>query len=50
MNLGLIQNDVNVVWDLAAHDISILEFLFAEKPVSVAARAVSHVGSHETIA
>ena len=50
VNLGLIQNDVNVVWDLAAHDISLLDFLFREKPVSVAARAVSHVGSHETIA
>jgi len=50
VNLGLIQNDVNVIWDLAAHDISILDFLFSEKPVSLTARAVSHVGSHETIA
>jgi predicted dehydrogenase len=50
VNLGLIQHDVNVVWDLATHDVSILDYLFDDKPVSVAGRAVSHIGSHETIA
>jgi len=50
VNLGLIQHDVNVIWDLAAHDVSILDFLFDDRPVSVAARGVSHVGAHETLA
>lgn len=34
-NLGLIQNDANVLWDLAPHDFSILRFLFPSKPVAV---------------
>ena len=32
INLGLIQDDINVLWDLAVHDISILNYLFNEKP------------------
>lgn len=35
INLGLFQSDINVVWDLAPHDISILNHLVAEKPLSV---------------
>lgn len=42
INLGLFQSDVNVLWDLAPHDISILLHLFAEKPVSVNATGISH--------
>lgn len=34
-NLGLFQPDINVVWDLAAHDISILDYLIDERPISV---------------
>ena len=41
-NLGLFQSDVNVLWDLAVHDISILLFLIKEKPLSVQASGVSH--------
>lgn len=41
-NLGLFQSDVNVLWDLAAHDVSILLFLVKEKPVSIQASGVSH--------
>lgn len=41
-NLGLFQQDVNVMWDLAAHDVSILLFLVKEKPISVQASGVSH--------
>lgn len=37
INLGLIQSDVNVVWDLAPHDISILNYLITKKPVDVTA-------------
>ncbi|MBL0315160.1 MAG: Gfo/Idh/MocA family oxidoreductase [Flavobacteriales bacterium] len=43
INLGLIQQDVNVLWDLAPHDISILDYLMPEKPHSVQATGVSHI-------
>lgn len=42
INLGLFQPDVNVLWDLAPHDISILNYLVKEKPYSVQATGVSH--------
>jgi len=42
VNLGLFQHDVNVLWDLAPHDISILSYLFDEKPISVSATGKSH--------
>ena len=43
INLGLIQQDVNVLWDLAPHDISILDYLIAESPTSVQATGISHI-------
>ncbi|MDA9328752.1 Gfo/Idh/MocA family oxidoreductase [Flavobacteriales bacterium] len=42
INLGLFQADVNVLWDLAPHDISILNFIFKEEPYSVQATGASH--------
>lgn len=45
INLGLIQRDVNVLWDLAPHDIAILEHLVKERPVSVCANGACHVGN-----
>ena len=45
INLGLIQTDVNVVCDLAPHDVSIMDYLIAQEPVSVAAQAAGHGGS-----
>jgi predicted dehydrogenase len=42
INLGLFQPDINVLWDLAPHDISILSFLIRDKPVSVNATGISH--------
>jgi len=42
INLGLFQPDINVLWDLAAHDISILVYLMEEEPVSVHATGISH--------
>jgi predicted dehydrogenase len=42
INLGLFQQDVNVLWDLAPHDISILFHLVKERPISVCATGVSH--------
>jgi predicted dehydrogenase len=45
VNLGLFQQDVNVVWDLAPHDLSIVDFVVDEKPVLVSAHGVSHAGN-----
>jgi predicted dehydrogenase len=44
VNLGLFQHDVSVLWDLAVHDLSIMEFLIGAAPVQVAATGISHVG------
>ena len=50
-SLGLFQNDVNVIWDLAVHDISIIQYIFDEDPVAASATAASHVpGSPENMA
>src|SRR5712692_3154680 len=45
INLGLIQTDVNVIWDLAPHDVSIMDYLVGRDPVSVSATGASHGGS-----
>jgi predicted dehydrogenase len=45
INLGLFQHDINVVWDLAPHDLSILRYLVKEKPYSVSAHGVAHTSS-----
>jgi len=51
INLGLFRRDVNVVWDLAIHDLSILQYLFGCQPLAVAAHGVSHVlGNPENMA
>lgn len=41
-NLGLFQHDVNVIWDLAPHDFSIMDFLIEEKPIGVTATGAAH--------
>lgn len=43
INLGLFQHDVNVLWDLAVHDLSIMDFVLGEEPVAVSATGLSHV-------
>lgn len=51
VNLGLFQHDVNVIWDLAVHDLSILDFVLPTKPVAVSATGISHIpGRPENIA
>jgi len=42
INLGLFQPDVNVIWDLAPHDLSILTYLVDQKPASINATGISH--------
>ncbi len=50
-SLGLFQSDVNVIWDLAVHDISIIQYLLNETPAAVSATGVSHLaGSPENMA
>ena len=43
LNLGLFQKDINVAWDLAPHDISIILHLLDEQPVSISCQGSSHV-------
>lgn len=50
INLGLLQQDVNVLWDLAVHDLSILLYLFSERPIAVKAQGYAHVGALEEMA
>jgi predicted dehydrogenase len=45
VNLGIVQHDCDVIWDLAAHDISILLYLLETLPGEVQAVAVDHLGS-----
>jgi predicted dehydrogenase len=45
VNLGLFQHDVNVIWDLAPHDLSIMDFLIENKPVAVSAHGSVHFES-----
>ena len=49
-NLGLFQHDVNVVWDLAPHDLSIVDFLIKDKPEAVVATAGQHLNGMEDVA
>lgn len=42
VNLGLFQHDVNVIWDLAPHDLSIMDYLISAKPVAVSAHGSVH--------
>jgi len=51
VNLGLFQHDVNVIWDLAPHDLSIMDYLVDKKPIAISAHGTVHFqGSFEDIA
>jgi predicted dehydrogenase len=43
VNLGLFQHDVSVIWDLAVHDLSILDNILPQRPVAVSATGMSHL-------
>lgn len=43
LNLGLFQKDVNVLWDLAPHDLSILRYLLDADPIAVRAAGAAHI-------
>jgi predicted dehydrogenase len=48
INLGLFQSDVNVIWDLAPHDLSIIDYLLnGQDPVAVHCLGAAHAGGHQ---
>ena len=51
VNLGLVQHDVSVLWDLAVHDLSIMDYVLGQRPHTVAATGASHLpGKPATVA
>jgi len=50
VNLGLFQHDVNVVWDLAPHDLSIIDHLIQQTPEAISATGQTHLNGHEDVA
>jgi predicted dehydrogenase len=51
INLGLFQEDVDVIYDLAVHDFAIMDYILPFKPVAISATGISHVpGGNENIA
>lgn len=51
VNLGLFQHDVDVIWDLAVHDLAIMDYVLGAHPSAIAATGMSHVaGKPENIA
>jgi len=50
VNLGLFQHDCNVLWDLAPHDLSIMDYLIKADPEAVVATGQGHLNGHEDVA
>ena len=50
VNLGLFQHDINVIWDLAPHDLSIMDFIIKARPEAVSATGQRHLNGHEDVA
>jgi len=50
VNLGLFQHDVNVLWDLAPHDLSIMDYLIKGDPEGIVATGQGHLNGHEDVA
>ncbi|MGA2831975.1 MAG: Gfo/Idh/MocA family oxidoreductase [Terracidiphilus sp.] len=50
VNLGLFQHDINVLWDLAPHDLSIMDHLITSSPEAIVATGQTHLNGHEDIA
>jgi predicted dehydrogenase len=50
VNLGLFQHDINVLWDLAPHDLSIMDHLLKGRPEAVVATGQAHLNGHEDVA
>jgi predicted dehydrogenase len=50
VNLGLFQHDINVLWDLAPHDLAIMDHLLKARPEAVVATGQGHLNGHEDVA
>jgi predicted dehydrogenase len=50
VNLGLFQHDINVLWDLAPHDLSIMDYIIKASPEAVVATGQGHLNGHEDVA
>jgi len=50
VNLGLFQHDVSVLWDLACHDLSIMDYLIQETPEAIVATGEKHLNGHVDVA
>jgi predicted dehydrogenase len=50
VNLGLFQHDVNVIWDLAPHDLAIIDYLIDGNPEEIVATGQTHLNGHEDVA
>ncbi len=50
VNLGLFQHDVNVLWDLAPHDLSIMDYVLELRPTGVSALGMNHYNHMEDVA
>ena len=50
VNLGLFQHDSNVIWDLAPHDLSIMDHLIEGRPEAISAAGANHLTKHEYVA
>jgi predicted dehydrogenase len=50
VNLGLFQHDCNVLWDLAPHDLSIMDYLLKGDPQAIVATGQGHLNGHEDVA
>lgn len=50
VNLGLFQHDINVLWDLAPHDLSVMDYLIKASPEAIVATGESHLNGHEDVA
>lgn len=51
ISLGLVQSDINVLWDLGPHDLSIMDYLFEREPIAISATGVKHLNTpYENIA
>ena len=50
VNLGLFQHDVDVIWDLAPHDLSIMDYLIGKEPEAIVATGETHLNGHADVA
>jgi len=50
VNLGLFQHDIDVIWDLAPHDLAIMDYLIQKEPEAVVATGQAHLNGHVDVA